>query len=209
MKNLDRLCAEYGYKLADEVSRIMFYLQADEEIIDEIIDELKKGKLHNKLKEEFNKRKIPLGAVQINQKDDKSWIMRHDKNEFILERQGKTLLIYKKDLITSDATKAETLITKALGVLQEQGLYAFVLFCVSRGSAEKSGAERIKEITRELLLEDKLRLISGDDDLLKAIRNLVSRLDELVLAIQVLEKSLIYARFHAKAMAESQGEGEK
>ena len=130
MENLDQLCAEYGYKLANEVSK----------------------------------------ADQF------------------------------------DAKKAETLITKALGVLQEQGLYAFVLFCVSRGSAEKSGAERIKEITRELLLEDKLRLINEDDDLLEAIRKkngLASELDDLMLATQVLEKSLIYARYHAKALSSS------
>jgi len=128
MENLDRLCAEYGYKFADEVS-----------------------------------------------KADKF-----------------------------DAKKAETLITKALGVLQEQGLYAFVLFCESRGSVEKDGAEKIKHITRELL-RDKLNLINGNN-LLKAIREedgLASKLEDLMLAIQVLEKSLIYARYHAKALSDS------
>lgn len=99
---------------------------------------------------------------------------------------------------------AEILLTKALGVLQEQGLYAFVLFCESRGSAEKSGAEKIKKLTKELL--NKLQLISHGD-LLEEIRRdnngLASKLDNLMLAIQVLEKSLIYARFHAKAMKEA------
>lgn len=133
MENLDRLCAEYGYKFADEVSKV-------------------------------------------------------DK---------------------FDAKKAETLLTKALGVLQEQGLYAFVLFCDSRGSAEKSGAEKIKEITKELL-KDKLRLIN-DGDLLDEIRKengLASKLDNLMLAIQVLEKSLIYARYHAKALSDSSEQAE-
>jgi len=113
-----------------------------------------------------------------------------------------------------DAKKAEVLLTKALGVLQEQGLYAFVLFCDSRGSAEKSGAEKIKDITKELL-KNKLELIN-DEDLLKAIRKenglaSRSRLDDLMLAIQVLEKSLIYARYHAKALSDSskQAESEK
>ena len=73
--NLDQLCAEYGYKFAEEVSRA----------------------------DDFN------------------------------------------------AKKAEVLITKALGVLQEQGLYAFVLFCESRTSAEKSGAEKIEASAKELL----------------------------------------------------------
>ncbi len=105
---------------------------------------------------------------------------------------------------------AETLITKALGVLQEQGIYAFALFCKSRGSAEKPGAEKLNDLAKELL-KDKLQLI-GNGDFLEEIRKengLTARLDDLMLAIQVLEKSLIYARFHAKAMAESQSEEEK
>lgn len=102
-----------------------------------------------------------------------------------------------------NANKAETFITKALGVLQEQGLYAFGLFCESRGSAEKAGADKLKEIALELLKS--LNLIKNND-LLKEIRKengLASRLDDLMLAIHVLEKSLIYARYHAKAFSES------
>ena len=105
---------------------------------------------------------------------------------------------------------AEILITKAVSVLQEQGLYAFALFCESRGSAEKPGAEKITNLSKELL-KDKLHLI-GNGEFLEEIRKnsgLAARLDDLMLAIEVLEKSLIYARFHAKAMAESQSEGEK
>ena len=128
--NLDQLCAEYGYKFAEEVSKA----------------------------ESFN------------------------------------------------AKKAEVLITKALGVLQEQGLYAFVLFCESRPSGERAGAEKIKENSRKLLKE--LQLVGNGDflDELRKNNGLLTKLDDLMLVIQVLEKSLIYARFHAKAMTESQGE---
>jgi len=128
--NLDQLCAEYGYKFANEVSKV----------------------------KDFN------------------------------------------------AKKAEVLITKALGVLQEQGLYAFALFCKSRPSGERTGAEKIEALAKELLKE--LNLIN-DGDFLNELRKddgLLIRLDDLMLAIQVLEKSLIYARFHAKAMKEA-GEG--
>nr|PZN02539.1 MAG: hypothetical protein DIU66_09430 [Bacillota bacterium] len=104
-----------------------------------------------------------------------------------------------------NAKAAETFITKALGVLQEQGLYAFLLFCESRGDKEKPGAIRIKKLTEEIL-KDKLSLVNNGD-ILKEISDkdngLASRLDDLILAIQVLEKSLIYARFHAKAMKKS------
>jgi len=98
----------------------------------------------------------------------------------------------------------QVLLTKALSVLQEQGLYAFVLFCESRGSTEKQGADKIIALTQKLFKE-KLKII-GEGDLLEEIRKdngLASNLDNLMLAIQVLEKSLIYARYHAKAFKES------
>jgi len=105
-----------------------------------------------------------------------------------------------------DAKKAEILITKALGVLQEQGLYAFALFCKSRTSGERTGAEEIETLAKDLLKE--LNLINDGDflDELRKDDGLLTRLDYLMLAIQMLEKSLIYARFHAKAMKEV-GEG--
>ncbi|HDH44626.1 MAG TPA: hypothetical protein ENG66_04460 [Thermococcus sp.] len=102
-----------------------------------------------------------------------------------------------------DAKKAEVIITKALGVLQEQGLYAFALFCKSRSSGERAGAEEIEALAKELLKE--LSLIN-DGDFLEELQKddgLLTKLDYLMLAIQVLEKSLIYARFHAKAMKEA------
>ncbi len=96
--------------------------------------------------------------------------------------------------LLNDYKKADNLIIKALGVLQEQGLYAYALFCKSEE------AEALIEITKELL-KDKLSLI-GDGDLLQEIREdngLASKLDHLLLATQMLEKALIYARYHAKA----------
>lgn len=101
-----------------------------------------------------------------------------------------------------NAKAAETFITKALGVLQEQGLYAFLLFCESRGDKEKPGAIKIKKLTEEIL-KDKLNLVNNGNILEEISKDLASRLDDLILAIQVLEKSLIYARFHAKAMKKS------
>ncbi|OGF68316.1 MAG: hypothetical protein A2Y62_11500 [Candidatus Fischerbacteria bacterium RBG_13_37_8] len=102
----------------------------------------------------------------------------------------------------AEAISDETLFTKALGVLQEQGIYSFVLFCKSRGSTERPGSEKIEATTKKIL-KNKLELI-GNGDLLEEIRGengLASRLDDLILAMQVLEKSLIYARYHVKAKA--------
>lgn len=112
----------------------------------------------------------------------------------VAEQMGKAADDYKK---------AENMITKSLHVLREQGLYAFVLFC----KAESLNV--LEDIAKELL-KDKLQLI-GNGDLLKEIRKdggLASRLDDLFLSVQVLEKTLIYARYHAKALKESQSGGE-
>lgn len=98
--------------------------------------------------------------------------------------------------------KAENLITKSLGVLQEQGIYAYVLFNESRGQSEKNAGNKMNELTKELL-KDKLLLI-GEGDLLKEIRKdegLAADLEKLILAMQVLQQTLTYARYHAKAMA--------
>ncbi|MDI6895772.1 hypothetical protein [Methanocella conradii] len=97
----------------------------------------------------------------------------------------------------------EALLTKSLGVLQEQGLYSFVLYCESIKNKENKSQNIIK-ITKEIL-KDKLKLIDNGD-LLEEIRKengLASRLDDLIFAIQILEKSLIYARYHAKALSKS------
>ncbi|WXG39268.1 MAG: hypothetical protein WED07_00280 [Candidatus Freyarchaeum deiterrae] len=110
----------------------------------------------------------------------------------------------------NDADKAENLILKALDVLQEQGIYAFTLFCESRGDSEKKGAQILESIAEELL-RDKLSFI-GNGDLLEEIRKdggLASDIENIIFAIQVLEKTLVYGRYHAKAMKKPKIIGEK
>ena len=82
-------------------------------------------------------------------------------------------------------------------------IHAFALFCKSRPSKERVGAKEIETLAKELLKE--MELISNEDflDELRKDGGLLTKLDDLMLAIQVLEKSLIYARFHAKAMNEA------
>ena len=201
--NLDQLCAEYGYKFADKASKVIFHIY---ENIEDIVDMLKKGELHKQLETEFRNRKISVENLSIEQENEIKWQIKNNNKQFIIARQERILSIYKREATASDAKKAEVLITKALGVLQEQGLYAFVLFCDSRPSGERAEAEEIRTLAKELLRE--LDLINDGDflDELRKDDGLLTRLDDLMLAIQVLEKSLIYARFHAKAMKESQGE---
>lgn len=110
-----------------------------------------------------------------------------------------------------DKAKTENLITKSLGVLQEDGVYAFFLYLASRGS-EKDGADELLRQAADLLMDDKVKLMPGNihktpEAVLEAMRKkdgLADDLNNLLLAKRLLEQSLIYARYHAKALPEKQ-----
>lgn len=102
---------------------------------------------------------------------------------------------------------AENHITKSLGVLQEDGVYAFFLYQESRKS-EKAGADKLKALAAELLKQAGIKPFDSAIDSLEAVRGnphkqiagLVANLDDLLLAKCLLEQALIYARYHAKAL---------
>lgn len=96
--------------------------------------------------------------------------------------------------------QAENHITKSLGVLQEDGVYAFFLYQVSRKS-EKEGAQKLKAQAAALLKQCGMKGFQNSADPLEAVRNeLANDLDQLLLAKRLLEQALIYARYHAKAL---------
>lgn len=103
--------------------------------------------------------------------------------------------------------KAENHITKSLGVLQEDGVYAFFLYQESRKS-EKDGANKLKNQAAALLKAIPIRPFDTIADPLEAVRGnkqtqgLADDLDSLLLAKQLLEQTLIYARYHTKALEE-------
>ena len=101
----------------------------------------------------------------------------------------------------SDRAKLENTITKSLGVLQENGVYAFFLYLDYR-SGEK-GAPETKSQTLSLLRHTEVNLLSSDSNHFQAVQQLTNELDNLLLARQLLEQTLIYARYHAKALRES------
>jgi len=96
---------------------------------------------------------------------------------------------------------AENHITKSLGVLQEDGVYAFFLYQASRGQSEKPGAEKLRDQARELLKEAGIKGFQNAANPMAAVRDhLAGDLDQLLLAKRLLEQALIYARYHAKAL---------
>jgi hypothetical protein len=104
---------------------------------------------------------------------------------------------------------AENHITKSLGILQENGVYAFFLYQASRSAEnEKVAATTLSTLAKHLLAQRELAMTSFAtlDDPLEAVRGtntvpgLASNLDQLLLAKRLLEQALIYARYHAKAL---------
>lgn len=106
------------------------------------------------------------------------------------------------------AQKAENHLTKSLGVLQEDGVYAFFLYQVSRGKDERKDVEALKQQAAELLKKAELAPFDRLSDPLEAVRGnkettgLADDLNALLLAKRLLEQALIYARYHAKALGE-------
>ena len=104
----------------------------------------------------------------------------------------------------------ENLITKALGVLQEQGVYACMLFLFSRTGKESNMAPHIRTQLYQLLghlpmfneqCEKKMPKAGtiSKDTLSFYSECVCNDLDTLLLVKDLYEQTLIYARYGAKA----------
>ncbi|RME12886.1 MAG: hypothetical protein D6802_03025 [Ardenticatenia bacterium] len=121
----------------------------------------------------------------------------------------------------------EILVTKALGVLQSQGVYAMALFLFSRSgkeseesnmSAEERTATQIlswlwplrnpQNALKDLQTNNNQpqtdknsnQVNSDKNNMLREWANISSNLDTLLLVRDLYEQTLIYARYHAKAL---------
>jgi hypothetical protein len=99
------------------------------------------------------------------------------------------------------ATVVDNLITKTLGVLQENGVYAGLLYLYSR-TTDKPIAQKAREQLLDLI--PKLGLPTPvHTDASTALKfltdNICNDLDRLLLVKQLWEQTLIYARYGAKA----------
>lgn len=95
--------------------------------------------------------------------------------------------------LKTDPKKAETSLTKTLGVLQENGIYACFLYLRAR----EDNSSKIIEQMRALLEALDIKNESKDD--LEYASRLTADLPTLLLAKEALEQMLIYARYGAKA----------
>lgn len=98
--------------------------------------------------------------------------------------------------------KPVTHITKSLGVLQEDGVYAFFLY----QECNKKFGVKVREKAREFLQAGPVSLLKNSGDLYAELKDLCGDLNDLLLAKSLLERTLIYARYHLKAAEEPENE---
>ncbi|MBD3213214.1 MAG: hypothetical protein GF311_11460 [Candidatus Lokiarchaeota archaeon] len=96
---------------------------------------------------------------------------------------------------------SESLLRTGLGILQEQGFYALLLYFNNK--KEDSG-EVALDLIEELIQEDldyktKKNLLKEFSDK----NGVFSDLETLIFLIQIIERCLIYALFHSKANSNS------
>ena len=98
-----------------------------------------------------------------------------------------------------DSGADENLITKALGVLQENGVYACFLYLLANNG--KSMVDEMLNLFKESALGFDAPPESGENaEILKYVADYITAdLPRLLLAREALEQMLTYARYGAKA----------
>ncbi len=105
----------------------------------------------------------------------------------------------------SQAVDVENLVTKALGVLQENGVYAALLYLYSRSSKNEQpiaqqARDKLLGVLREAGLPSPGKQEKSVQDVLQLVTDQICNdLDRLLLVKQLWEQTLIYARYGAKA----------
>ena len=101
------------------------------------------------------------------------------------------------------ASEVDNLATKALGVLQENGVYAVTLFLYSRSGTDEKIAPTVRSRLLGLAADEVLSQQAPPDQAEDTLRfvtdHIAGDLDTLLLVKQVWEQTLIYVRYGAKA----------
>ncbi len=92
-----------------------------------------------------------------------------------------------------DFSTLERVSTKAIGVMESQGIYGLYLFLNSRGATEKEVAKKVWE-ELENLAKNTLNLTSNEVAL-EIVKNRAYQM----LVFDLFERTMIYVRFSAKA----------
>jgi len=197
--NLDKICAEYGmdlvritkeiYKKATEILSLTNtygeFLQSNYQNIDDKINDFLSHKLINPL---------------ANLKKSINKLAEDKKKAEEFERLRQKPPTFAPDTF-------ETEITKALGILIEDGPFAYLIWLKSQ---DKEPHQAMLIQTARLLAQVKMIEIDKTKDVKEELENkflneIGSDLNKLILTKTLFEKMLIYARYKTKAMQYERG----
>lgn len=104
----------------------------------------------------------------------------------------------------TEKSKVENHLQKSLGVLQEDGVFAFFVYQAAKGKeAREPLIDQSVKLLKEVNIMKDVALEGNMTQKLEQIRealNKEDRLDRLILAKKVLGRSLTYAWYHARAL---------
>jgi hypothetical protein len=124
--------------------------------------------------------------------------------DYIAAKSGQNILVSLKNM---DKKELEKLINDVLLVLHGNGIYACILYFYAR---EKKKTETAEKLAKELLgsvkeslgidFEDLNEKMKNPEDLLRMINEKIcNNTDSLLLVKDLWERTLVYARYGAKA----------
>jgi len=108
-----------------------------------------------------------------------------------------------REIAAQPSKELEKLLTEALDVLEEQGVYALFLFLKTQDQKiiASNTRERLCRLLEETPRGNPL-LPGGDGDVLELISKTISKdLDRLLLCHDLLRQTLVFARYHARLEA--------
>ena len=110
-----------------------------------------------------------------------------------------------KTIADRPSKELENLITSALAVLEEQGIYALFLYLKAQGNNKNIG-ETVSNKLYDFLKKtpQQSHLLEDGSDILSALQKLGENLDKLLMARELVRQSLVYARYHARLREESE-----
>ncbi|HBT38891.1 MAG: hypothetical protein H5T93_02715 [Pseudothermotoga sp.] len=189
-ENIDKVAARLGFNMCDIYNVLCNTLK---EAV-ESFDNYSSFKASEKIFVDKLKEKVPT--------EDDSGFLESIFDRLILEEikrkrdKEKEFVDLKKKLPEFDAKEFERVTTKALGILIEDGLFAYVVWLESEG----------KHIHKLIILSSlklliKINLISSSQNLREAVLNEISSsIQKTLFARQALERMLVYARYRAKSL---------
>ena len=112
----------------------------------------------------------------------------------------------KADILSKkvDKSSAEKAVNEALAILQENGLYALVIYLEAESTKKSAEAIAFSVLHAELQAWDKGVLSLGEGtDFRQKVRNISGDLFKLFFTIDLMVQTLIYSRYLAKGLPEA------